>query len=128
MSNPTIHYRFCYNSHGRDMSGVRARIIESYDHIPSIDGYRKGDKLTIAFEGGANISPDEHGCEILFRIFNAPDERPLEYAGPSMSIGDVVTFFPDTDHTVSFACSLVGFVPANIRGSKIEETPANWRR
>jgi hypothetical protein len=125
----TVHYRYCYNSNEIDVQGER-QIFSGTNrtHIPSLDGYQEGDKLTLAFEGGVAAPPTARGCEILFRIFNAPCERPEEYAGPSMSVGDVVTFFPDTKQAVSFSVASVGFIPTDISRSQIETRPARWIR
>lgn len=124
----TIPYRYCYNSHEIDVQKQGSIFTATRDHIPSLDGYREGDKLTLAYEGGVNAPPTAWGCEILFRIFNAPGERPDEFAGPSMSIGDVVTFFPGTDKAISFAVASVGFEPADISKSVIESSPIRWTR
>lgn len=126
----TIHYRYCHNSDGIDVQSSPRQIFSSEGraHIPSFEGYHEGDKLTLAYEGGVAAPPTARGCEILFRIFNAPWERPEEYAGPSMSVGDVVTFFPGTPKAVSFSVADVGFVPANISRSQIEGRPVRWIR
>jgi len=93
-----------------------------------LDGYKSGDKLTLAYVGMILTMPTERGCEPLFRLFNAPWERPDEYAGPSMSVGDVVTFFPGRPEEASFACDKIGFIKIVLNGNKIEARPARWIR
>ena len=122
-----IPYRYCYNSYGVDPV-LQIRVPFVGDHVPSMDGYWPGDKLTLAYEGEIAVPATKDGCETLFRLFNAPFARPDEYAGPSMSIGDVVTFCLGTENEISFACDTVGFVAADISTSKIEPRPDRWIR
>jgi hypothetical protein len=125
-----VPYRYCYNSHGIHGldSGLCVRVRTAGDHIPSMDGYWPDDKLTLAYEGEIAVPVTKEGCEVLFRLFNAPFARPDEFAGPSMSIGDVVTFYPGTENEISFACDTVGFVTTDVSASEIEPRPDRWIR
>lgn len=120
-----VPYRYCYNSYGLNLN---LQVRTANDHLPSLDGYCEGDKLTLAYEGEVATAVSEKGCETLFALFNEPWKRPDEFAGPSMSVGDVVTFFPGTEQEVSFAVDRVGFVRVDISKSKIEDRPARWIR
>lgn len=128
---PEIPYRYCYNSHGwTDLETQNVRVVRGENqHIPSLDGYLAGDKLTLAYEGKIEFQPSPmQVCESLFRLFNAPWERPDEYAGPSMSVGDVITLHLGSSQEISFACAMAGFVQADISTSYIEPRPARWLR
>jgi YodL-like len=131
-----IPYRFYYNSQG--LVRVGDRFADGYrdgtgrDHIPSLDGYRPGDDLTLAWEGefesAPNSTPGFSACEELFRIFNEPWGRPNEYAGPSMSVGDVVVFFPGADNEIAFGCDTTGFKKITGTFSDTHPQPESWKR
>jgi hypothetical protein len=130
-----IPYRFYWNSEGMIRIGNGFAAIDSPSHIPSLDGYRPGDDLTLAWEGEFESAPTStpgfSACEELFRMFNAPWERPNEYAGPSMSVGDVIVFFPGADNEIAFGCEMTGFRKVTGTGVAFSNThpqPENWRR
>jgi hypothetical protein len=103
-------------------------------------GFSAGDELTVAYEGrfddtGFSEINEEIGkriCEKLCQKFNAPWERPNDYAGPTMSIGDVVTLFLGNGAILSFACERQGFrklasdLPLDMFIS--EYRPTKWTR
>jgi hypothetical protein len=130
-----VHYRYLYNSDGKDVQNSKSSIfVASGRHIPTLDGYRKGDKLTLAWESEVNeldgrgyVLPTKRLCERLFQEFNAPWERPEYYAGPSMSIGDIVILYPDTDKAIAFACASVGFEQVEVP-TEFEQRPTRWMR
>src|SRR5215472_4269400 len=73
-------------------------------------GYKPGHKLRVAYIG--TLLPDDldsvSACDELFRIFNA--DRPADYRGRSMSVGDVVVLrFEEAPRTMAYACSSDGF-------------------
>lgn len=47
---------------------------------------------------------EEQICEILFAIFNLP-QRPSDYKGHSMSVGDIVEF----DSGNAYICDMIGW-------------------
>ena len=120
-----INYVFYFNSDGLVYSPTADAFIgraKDADHLPSLDGYLPGDKLTVAYEGrfdetgnddtGFSEINEETGkriAEKLFQKFNAPWERPNEYAGPSMSVGDVVTLLLGNGAILSYSCERLGF-------------------
>jgi YodL-like len=131
-----VPYRFYHNSEGlvRIGEGFAAKS-GAREHIPSLDGYRPGDDLTLAWEGEFESAPTStpgfSACEELFQLFNAPWARPNEYAGPSMSVGDVVVFFPGADNEIAFGCETAGFRKVTGTGVAFSETsprPESWKR
>lgn len=127
MSDQQIPYRYCFNSANINVHKQGSQMLEHPAHIPSMDGYREGDKLTVAYQGTIGTS-DEDALHALYQIFNAPFERPDEYAGPSMSIGDVVSFYPGEANEISFAVAQEGFTKVDITRSTVERAPERWTR
>src|SRR5438270_128882 len=133
-----IRYRYCLNSDGlhRNPNGSFTGRRAGCGHIPSLDGYHTGDELTLAYEGtfddSAFIKIDVRAglkiCDELWRTFNAPWERPSDYAGPSMSVGDVITLFLNNGVALDFACKTHGFEFIDPPPNKIMERPTNWLR
>lgn len=129
---PNFKYRYLWNSYlGHDAISAN----QSPSHFPTLDGYLPGDPLIMAFEGEITVEVYGHErscqlnvCEQLFKLFNAPWERPNIYAGPSLSKGDVIILFPDTEEQVEFACVTSGFVEVDATASKVSERPENWLR
>ena len=118
-----IPYRFYYNSY----TVMAAATGEALTHIPALDGYQEGDRLTLAHESEievANDTGDVQICEVLFFVFNDLWSRPDEYRGPSMSVGDVVTLI-GIKH---FACAQMGFTTVDISKSKLLPAPPEWTR
>jgi hypothetical protein len=128
-----IRYRFFYNAYlGLEVLAANP----TPDHYPGMDGYKFGDPLALAYEGTISVNAygDPKGvngyvCNQLFRLFNAPWARPNEYAGPSMSVGDVVVLHPDTPQAAAFKVETVGFSPIRLADfGKIVPQPAFWLR
>lgn len=133
---PNFAYRYFYNSDGLvSIDGQFVGRKLDATHLPSLDGFRTGDELTLAFEG--SISVNAHGeefgvqrmvCAKLFQQFNAPWERPNEYAGPTMSIGDVIELYPGTDKHMAFSVEKQGFKLCTISLSTQKLIPTKWLR
>lgn len=143
MGMNTIRYRYCWNSTNYAYSETADGFIPNHgaerhpDHIPSCDGYLPGNSLTLAYEGevaDSNLEVIDREtakviCEHLYVTFNAPWARPAIFAGPSMSIGDVVTLFLGNGAILDFACSREGFTYIErIDDTKIGQRPRRWMR
>jgi hypothetical protein len=94
-------------------------------------GFRKGDELTLAYSGSIPVSPKEEPLSIaesLFALFNDPNLRPHEYAGRSMSFGDIIVL--ETPRGIKILqVDFVGFKEVlEIMGSEIKPTPPEWIR
>jgi hypothetical protein len=140
-----INYVFYFNSEGL----IYSPTVDSFIGRKK-DGYVAGDELTVAYEGrfdekkpviAGTLNYDTSLSEIneetgkriaekLFQKFNAPWECPNEYAGPSMSIGDVVTLFFGNGAILSYACESIGFRKIEIPLDQFisKNRPANWTR
>ena len=115
---PSFAYKFYYNSESVGFSDGLGffRKEAKADRFPSIDGYTAGDELTLAWAGAIDVEVggDDQGavekfvCEKIWYLFNAPWERPAEYAGPSMNVGDVVVLTVG-DTEVAYTVEGVGF-------------------
>jgi YodL-like protein len=109
-------------------------------HIPGLEGYFDGDELAFAYEGNIDYNMSENEqislrrvCDQLFQLFNAPWERPDEYAGPSMSVGDIVCLRSPAavigEGNTFFAVEMTGFKQIDGFGkSKISPRPSAWIR
>jgi hypothetical protein len=113
MSTKTVAYQYYWNSQ-EDAQGR---------YIGMMDGFKLGDKLTLAYEGTVSVPSDAGDLEIsekLFEIFNI--DRPDDYRGPSMSIGSVVILNNERSCSVAHC----GFLPADISKSTLQPQPAKW--
>jgi len=93
------------------------------------DGYKSGDPLQIAYRGlvevtAVNLFRDSLQlaiAEALFSLFNGPDRWPVDYRGPSMSVGSVLEI-----QGSFFAVASVGFESVDIWGSPICPGDRRW--
>ena len=133
---PSFAYRFYFNSDGLvQIDGQMCGRKANAEHFPTLDGFRTGDEMTLAYEGSIDVNAhgDDFGvqrfvCSKLWQQFNAPWERPNEYAGPSMSIGDVIVLYPDTDIQMAFSVARDGFKLCSLSLSDLKPAPVQWTR
>lgn len=133
---PSFTYKFYFNSAG--LVTIDGQIVgrrQNTSHLPSLDGFRTGDELTLAYEGAIDVNAhgyvfgvEEFVCQKIYQQFNAPWERPNEYAGPSMSIGDIVVLHPGTDKEAAYSVFSIGFRKASVFLSPLKPQPSRWHR
>jgi len=60
----------------------------------------------------SSAAPNADYCEILYRRFNV--ERPEDFKGHSMSIGDIVLMWQHKEHVEAYFCDMFGFEKLDI--------------
>jgi hypothetical protein len=95
-------------------------------------GFKKGHPLCVAYEGDIECLADADEMHLLcdlFSIFNT-ERRPVDYRGPSMSVGSVIELQLPTGCEY-YAVVAVGFFSVSsdmFSASEIIPSPAVWRR
>jgi hypothetical protein len=102
-------------------------------NISMLDGYTPGDPLCLAYESEVTYDNCEFmaAAEYLFYQFNSDDLRPVDYRGPSMSVGSVIEFDDNIlglpGKKTALACDVFGFIQVDISQSRIVPTDPRWK-